>query len=136
MLSIPYFQVFHKLPHLYMFFLRCNGAQVYSIVRIEQKRKLMTVHAARLYRYKRIRIVTYFHIDLVYVSNTVSVSYGQLTETIIFTVHHFVAIFKSRNAPNSRIEPRTQHTHILVPGAASGRCDTATWLSAMLCLRG
>ena len=56
---------------------------------------------------------------------------GQLTKTIIFTVHHFDAIFKSQNAPHWwcagteltspsprtlphswPFEPRTQHTHI------------------------
>jgi len=44
-------------------------------------------------------LLFHFHIDLVYVSTVEKCQFK--TKTIMFTVHHFDAIFEFQNAPNS-----------------------------------
>jgi len=95
-----------------VFFLRCNAAQVYSVVhesRKEVNNSALTaayfigtrrfVSSLQSCRDTMLLLLFRIHIDLVCVLN-MSFKVG-LTKNHHFHVHHFDALFKSQNAPNS-----------------------------------
>ena len=128
LLSIPYFQVFHEvsLPYLCVFFLRCSGAQVYSVLPESKKEvdnnAVLTV--AILYRFVHSLLVHcynkshHFHSSPFWCESQIPkftkfdppAGGTELTSPFPGTLPHSWP-FEPRT--------RTQYTHILVPGAAT-----------------